>query len=100
MKNNWTELNEVRRTYLQPDGGSIVIDEPRGLFISESRTHYLSNEDDTKRCIVPWPFSAITIEVEDSQDWSWPPPRLDIFDEPVKTNSGPWSVSDIFQNGK
>lgn len=120
MKGNWTEINEIRRTYLMPNGEEVVIEEPRALFISSSRTHYLSNEDDKVRAIIPWPFYGIIIEVAESENWVYPPPRFNDFDvtDPQELqksinrilkggylsqtgiNGGPWAVSDLFENGK
>jgi len=92
MKDQWTKINEIQRRYRMPDGSEVIIDNPSALFISKSRTHYLSNEDDTERCIVPWPFHSIHSEVAESEDWVFPPPRFMTY-EP----SGPWAVSDVFK---
>ena len=113
MKDQWTEINEIQRRYRMPDGSEVVIDNPDAIFISKSRTHYVSSDDDTERIIVPWPFHAIHSKVEDSSDWIYPPPRFDDVpnSKPFTTNdlravkemlkqtcdSGPWAVSDIFQ---
>jgi len=114
MNSQWTEIKELQRRYLKADGTEIVINNPAALFISKSGTHYLSNEDDTERAIVPWPFQSIHIEVEDSSDWKYPPPRFteDVsscveagnfrIDNLVKEFNktwvnGPWSTSDLFQ---
>jgi hypothetical protein len=76
MKNSWTRINETERRYFMPNKDSIVINNPRAIYISESRTHYISNEDDTQRTIIPWPFTGILIKVNDSSEWVFPEPRF------------------------
>ncbi len=69
MKDSWSEVKEVSRTYYLPNGNKVKINNPSAIFISKSRTHYVSNEDDTERLIVPWPFDYVDIVVENSNDW-------------------------------
>jgi hypothetical protein len=90
MKDSWTEVKEISRSYTMPDGNVLKINNPSAVFISKSRTHYVSNEDDTARIIIPWPFNALTIEVEDSSDWLFPPPRF-------KNSSSPWTPPDFLK---
>lgn len=117
MKDQWTEINELRRVYLMPDLTEVVIDNPRALFISKSRTHYVSNDNDTERIIVQWPFDAIHITVAESQNWTYPPPRFTNkndgtraeVDEAIKRLTqrktipcinGPWATPDLFKDGE
>lgn len=81
MKNQWWKINEVERRYLTRDGGEVVILGPAALFISDSGTHYVSNEDDTKRVIVPFPFRGISSTVQNSNDWIYPEPRFTSYQE-------------------
>jgi hypothetical protein len=90
MKDSWSEVKEISRTYYLPNGNKVVINNPSAVFISKSRTHYVSNEDDTQRIIIPWPFDYIDIVVEDSADWLFPPPR---FSKP----SSPWTPPDFLK---
>lgn len=77
MKNSWTKVKETSRTYFH-NNGKVRIENPSAIFISPSRTHYISTNDDTTRTIVPWPFNAIELEVEKSSDWVYPEPRKDV----------------------